>query len=447
MTKTRAEIQKAYRERQKATKGAEYMKKEARRVQKYYIPTDQLLKNKLMKYRNKIKNAMRKNRESMRKQQQHEQGNNNIENDNSYNQMTVNEPEQRDIINGENGPCDSTTTMDLTRTSSLQIPTTNKLTVKMDFHTCKSKGRKKKSNELKKAEFKIQQLTESLYNVRKKNNVLRTKLSRLNKEKVNKSAEKNYVPEDMPGTSKLPEETPTERSETEHTPRSRTKQFLRSGGLSPRKHKSIVKKLQLHEAMVDDLKNATDSAAVLVCGHAAKRSRQLSAVCETMNVDTRKLMRKKRGPTEIQKRKLAEKCRIKRTVKHFMERDDNSACLPGKADCTKTENGKQQKRVLSDLLCNLHVKFRSEYPDIRINLSTFGSYRPTNIKLVHYSSRKTCLCQKHQNMALKVKGLRTAGITNVTTPDAYIRLATNDELISQIEVMIVRVSSIQSGRG
>ena len=303
--------------------------------------------------------------------------------------MIVNEAERMDI-NDENGLCDSTTAIDLevpSTSTSLQITSTSvmsaptdKLTVKINF-PIKGKGRKKKSTELKKAEFKIQDLTKSLDKVRKKNNALRQKVSRLNTKKVNESAEKNYVPDDTPPrSSKVPEETPIERSEgSRHTPRSRTKALLRSDGLSPRKYKSIVKKLQLHESIIDDLKNAADPAAVVVCGHAAKRSRQLSVVCETMNVERRKLMRKKRGPTEIQRRKLAEKCRIRRTVEHFMERDDNSACLPGKADCTKSENGKQQKRVLSDLLCNLHLKFRSEYPDIRINLN----YRMVNYVTTH----------------------------------------------------------------
>ena len=58
MAKTRAEIQKAYHERQKATKGGEYMKKEAKRVQKYYRPADQLPKHKLRKRRSKIQKAM-----------------------------------------------------------------------------------------------------------------------------------------------------------------------------------------------------------------------------------------------------------------------------------------------------------------------------------------------------------------------------------------------------
>lgn len=37
-------------------------------------------------------------------------------------------------------------------------------------------------------------------------------------------------------------------------------------------------------------------------------------------------------------------------------------------------------------------------------------------------------------MALRVKGLRSTGISNTTTPDSYIRQATDEELLSQIEL-------------
>lgn len=128
-----------------------------------------------------------------------------------------------------------------------------------------------------------------------------------------------------------------------------------------------------------------------MCGNNAKRSRQMSALSKSLRVNRKKLIKTVRGPTNIQRRKLAEKARVRSIVVEFMERDDNNACLPGKADCLKTDSGMHQKRVLNDLLSNLHLKFRSENPDIKINVSTFGSYRPKNIKLVHYSSRKTCL--------------------------------------------------------
>ena len=62
MGKSLAEIQKAYRDRQRAEKGNEYKKKEAQRVQRYYVPTAQLSRKKLRKRRSKIKTAMRNKR-------------------------------------------------------------------------------------------------------------------------------------------------------------------------------------------------------------------------------------------------------------------------------------------------------------------------------------------------------------------------------------------------
>ena len=126
-------------------------------------------------------------------------------------------------------------------------------------------------------------------------------------------------------------------------------------------------------------------------------------------------------------RNTFERKQVSRTVVQFLERDDNSACMPGERDATKSEKDKTQTRILSDYLYNLHLKFKAEYPGIQISLTTFSSYRPNYIKLIHFSSRRTCLCQKHQNMALK-----TVGATTTNSPDTLIRQNTDDEIIKYI---------------
>ena len=51
MGKTRAEIQKQYRERKKLREGEEYMEKERERKRKYYVKTSDLSAKKLKKRR------------------------------------------------------------------------------------------------------------------------------------------------------------------------------------------------------------------------------------------------------------------------------------------------------------------------------------------------------------------------------------------------------------
>ena len=92
-------------------------------------------------------------------------------------------------------------------------------------------------------------------------------------------------------------------------------------------------------------------------------------------------------------RNTLERKQVSQTVVQFLEREDNSACMPGKRDATKSEKDKTQTRILSDYLYNLHLKFKAEYPGIQISLTTFSSYRPTKL-------HKTRPFQFPENMSL-----------------------------------------------
>ena len=73
MAKTRAEIQKAYRQRQKKAKGEAFLAKERQRVKRYYRTTDQLsvtqlqcrrqaISERVMKHRRNVKSHAEKDR-------------------------------------------------------------------------------------------------------------------------------------------------------------------------------------------------------------------------------------------------------------------------------------------------------------------------------------------------------------------------------------------------
>ena len=89
-------------------------------------------------------------------------------------------------------------------------------------------------------------------------------------------------------------------------------------------------------------------------------------------------------------------------VAEFMKRADNSFELP----CKKDQVRGLGKFGLVDTLANLHAKFQMEKPDVVVSLARFCKSRPKNIKLIEWTARKTCLCQRHANIALLCKAAK-----------------------------------------
>ena len=111
----------------------------------------------------------------------------------------------------------------------------------------------------------------------------------------------------------------------------------------------------------------------------------------------------------------------KEAVARFLIREDNSSLMPGKKD-TKTENSQQQqKHVLTDYMKNLFQKFRFENPEMKLSRSLFYSMRPANIVSANFASRRSCLCSRHQNLALKLRALIAAGVKCSKNPDEAIK--------------------------
>lgn len=111
---------------------------------------------------------------------------------------------------------------------------------------------------------------------------------------------------------------------------------------------------------------------------------------------------------------------LKEKVVSFMEREDNSTVMPGKKDCSAGKI-KIQKRVLNDYLHNLHSKFCLKNPEIKISRALFCRFRPKHILLANFGSRKTCLCSRHQNIALKLRSLHNQGAQLSKNPDVMIK--------------------------
>ena len=57
--------------------------------------------------------------------------------------------------------------------------------------------------------------------------------------------------------------------------------------------------------------------------------------------------------------------------------------------------------------------------------------RPKEIIPVSYSSRETCLCEKHQNFSLKLVPLKNMQLINIVNPDVFRRSYTTDEKLDE----------------
>ena len=127
-------------------------------------------------------------------------------------------------------------------------------------------------------------------------------------------------------------------------------------------------------------------------------------------------------------------CKIqtyKNSVIDFMKREDNSRTQPGKNDTKSVKKGqKVQVQILTDYLHNLYQKYCSENPEIRISFATFCRCRPKYIYKTAFTSRLSCLCTKHQNATLTVKALRKYGIEVPTNPEKVAQATPTNEVMT-----------------
>ena len=101
----------------------------------------------------------------------------------------------------------------------------------------------------------------------------------------------------------------------------------------------------------------------------------------------------------------------RKKVIEFMERDDNSRNMPGKADCVKSIAGeRRQKRILADYLSTLYQKLVSENPGIKLSFTSFCRIRPKHVLLISFITRDTCVCTEHQHMSQILKAVNSPDI-------------------------------------
>lgn len=96
-------------------------------------------------------------------------------------------------------------------------------------------------------------------------------------------------------------------------------------------------------------------------------------------------------------------------VHEFYNDDLNSTVCAGKKEFITKNKIKMQKRYLNAPLKILYRKFLSEV-NIKISYSHFCKLRPFWIVFPKPNNRDTCLCSRHINMELLIKGLHNAHV-------------------------------------
>lgn len=151
---------------------------------------------------------------------------------------------------------------------------------------------------------------------------------------------------------------------------------IRKLGMSPRSVPRPLKKLLFANVIMEELKNAASApnakkgtkqkakglAESVFAGKVIKKYRCMGLLQKYAQVG-RRVLNTHHGKLVYKRKKRNEERsdELKKQVISYLERDDNSRMLPGKADCTKGKDGKVQKRILNDYLYNLYKKFLAWY--------------------------------------------------------------------------------------
>jgi hypothetical protein len=102
---------------------------------------------------------------------------------------------------------------------------------------------------------------------------------------------------------------------------------------------------------------------------------------------------------------------VQQAVKDFYMRDDISRQAPGRKDYitikTGKEKGKVQKRHLYVTVAEVHQLFITEFPNLKIGLSSMARLRPAHVRLSSETPTNVCVCQKHANVKLLLEKLPT----------------------------------------
>lgn len=346
VAKSRAEIQRAYRERQKLKNREGWLKKERERIRKTYVPTAQLSRQE------KIRRNVR-----------------------LHTNLTRYRKRQKDA--GK---------------EAARAPDVEPMIVRLPFGRSIG-GKKRVSRAIRKNKKKINKLETTLKKLRLKHKATLKAIQRLKAER-RKNQDQDQTT--TPSTPRSMTERDLSQLDQDSAKKIR-KQLLMSNAILA----------EVNEARKDNRKKSSFLHKT-IAGHIVKKYRCLSRLSRSTGL-SRRTLSKARDKSFTTKREVRSRvvAHYTEAVHAFLIRDDNSRNMPGKADKVKMQDGSvAQKRVLTDYLSNLHAKFVSENPTALISLASFKRIRPAFVLPTAFISRSSCLCTKHQNAALLLKAVK-----------------------------------------
>ena len=360
VAKSRAEIQRAYRQRLKEKNNEEYLEKERQRNRKSYVPSSQLTRRDRMRRNMRVNSNLKRHRKKMKQAKE---------------------------------------------AAAVQAP----LTVKFSFSKAKA-GKKRVSRALGRNIKMVKKLKEDLRQLQVKHKSNMRRMQRLKKKQQKKQSEE----QEMPSTPRSKTKAQLEAANIGREQAKKIKKQVLLGNVLldevvDAKNANRKKSNVLHK---------------IIAGKVLKKYRCLSAVNKRTGLSRRALSKSSSkcftDKKEFRRRTVQ---MYQDSVTAFLERDDNSRNLPGKSDKVRMEDGStSQKRVLTDYISNLHDKFLSENPTAVISLTSFQRIRPKYILTTSFISRSSCLCTKHQNAALLLKTLQKNGMDVPKNPEEFVNL-------------------------
>ena len=329
--KPRNEIQRSYREKKKLENRDAFLEKERNRKRKSYIPISLLTEPEQAKRRKENREKSMRFREKSR-------------------------------INKENLESPSTAGSE----NNVDNDNTPRLIVKLDFKKGKkTSSRKRISRGVAKAHKKIKSLQETNVKLQRKTWSLQKRIQRISKEK--------------------PAVKPTEPEKSPKTPRSKCNSELRKAGMSPRNvPRQIRKQLVLAHAVSAEVKQAVQSGdlqksntrrgltASIISGLIIKKYQCVRTLSKLTGIGRELLAKANKKMSYPKKKRLPEVSQeLTDKVIAFLERSDNSRMMPGKADYVTLNGTKVQLgNVTSMTTCTIYMQSSGR------NIRTSRSVKP-----------------------------------------------------------------------
>ena len=174
----------------------------------------------------------------------------------------------------------------------------------------------------------------------------------------------------------------------------------------------------------------------------SKSSRTGKVFAKTFHLNDRSVRRTRTGRREQKKKTASRTLR----VLTFLQDPQWSVTYPGKKDLiccryTRYEDGKKcvwrryiPKVVLTENIEDLWVVYNRQNKDAKVGKAFFFDVRRRSqfIKPLSYASPEVCLCQKHQNYALKLRSIQKY-VKVPRVPDTLVRDYTADEFEQKLK--------------